>query len=191
MKKKEQFRHRMKENRASLTDNQREEKNQRIQERLLSLPLFYDAKKIFIFLNFRDEVRTEGIIQEALARGQRICLPKVVGKEMVAIEVFSLAHLVPNKMGIFEPEGDSVEDMDLIVCPGLAFDKKGYRMGYGGGYYDRFLTAHPCPTLGLGYDLQWVEEVPRESYDVAVDYFLSESYFFNCKKGKEEALCKG
>lgn len=187
---KREFRKIMKEKRGSLNKVERMEKDQTITEKLLDLSLVKDAKTIFVFLNFRDEVKTRDFISAALQREKTICLPKIAHGKMIAVEVNSLKGLKKNAMGILEPEGKAVEDMDLILCPGLAFDLKGYRMGYGGGYYDRFLETHPDPvTLGLGYDIQLVPEVPHESFDIPLDYFLSESYFISCEEsphGKRE-----
>ncbi|MDO5715364.1 MAG: 5-formyltetrahydrofolate cyclo-ligase [Tissierellia bacterium] len=174
---KREFREQFMGKRKSLSPEIRREKDQLIFQRLIDSFLYQENKNIFIFVSSFDEVNTHPMIEQALKDGKKVSVPKVMGKEMVAIEIKSLSELSPGTMGILEPTNEQeMEKIDLCVTPGLAFDKKGYRIGYGGGYYDKFIGKHQeMITLGIGYDLQWTEEVPHEAYDRPLDYFLSES----------------
>ena len=102
-------------------------------------------------------------------------MPLVKGKDMIAVEVRGIEDLETNKMGILEPKsGEEVLDVDLTITPGLAFDSEGYRLGYGGGYYDKFFAKVDTIRMGIGYSDQIVEEVPHEDYDKKLSYLLTD-----------------
>lgn len=153
----------------------REEKEKKILENLKNLEIYKNSKSIFIFVSYRTEVNTKEIINMILEDGKKVYVPVVKGDEMIAVEIKSLDNLKPNKMGILEPEdGEPETNIDLTLAPGLAFDKDGYRLGYGGGYYDKFFEKVNTIKMGIGYSDQKVEEVPHEEYDKKLDYLITD-----------------
>jgi len=153
----------------------REEKDNKILENLKKLEIYKNTKSVFIFISYKSEVNTKEIIKMIKKDGKKLLVPLVKGPEMIAVEIDSIDDLKPNKMGILEPlTGESVTDIDLTLTPGLAFDKKGYRLGYGGGYYDKFFAKVDTVRMGIGYSDQKVDEVVHEDYDKALDYLLTD-----------------
>lgn len=159
--------------RAEVED--KEGKDKLIRKNLRELDIYKKAKSVFVFISYRSEVDTRGIIEDILADGKKLLVPLVKGSEMIAVEVKGIDDLEPNKMGILEPKsGDEVTDVDLTITPGLAFDKRGYRLGYGGGYYDKFFAKVDTIRMGIGYSDQYVESLVHEDYDKALEYLLTE-----------------
>lgn len=159
--------------RAEVED--KEGKDKLIRKNLRQLDIYKKAKSIFVFISYKSEVDTRGIIEDILADGKKLLVPLVKGSEMIAVEVKGIDDLEPNKMGILEPKsGQEVTDVDLTITPGLAFDKKGYRLGYGGGYYDKFFAKVDTIRMGIGYSDQYVESLVHEDYDKALEYLLTE-----------------
>ena len=138
------------------------------------------ARSLYAYLSFNQEVRTNPIIQRAWADGKRVAVPKVVGDEMVFIWIDSFEGLTPQgAFHIMEPieDGPIADDATaLILMPGLAFDPQGHRVGYGGGYYDRYLAEQPHhPTVALCYDFQLYDHLDVDDYDVPVDVVITDS----------------
>lgn len=159
--------------RADVED--KEGKDRLIRESLRQLDIYKKAKSVFVFISYKSEVDTRGIIEDILADRKKLLVPLVKGSEMIAVEVKGIDDLEPNKMGILEPKsGDEVTDVDLTITPGLAFDKDGYRLGYGGGYYDKFFSKVDTIRMGIGYSDQYVESLVHEDYDKALEYLLTE-----------------
>lgn len=159
--------------RADVED--KEGKDRLIRKNLRELEIYKKAKSVFVFISYKSEVDTRGIIEDILADGKKLLVPLVKGSEMIAVEVKGIDDLEPNKMGILEPKsGDEVTDVDLTITPGLAFDKNGYRLGYGGGYYDKFFAKVDTVRMGIGYSDQYVESLVHEDYDKALEYLLTE-----------------
>ncbi|WP_295150661.1 5-formyltetrahydrofolate cyclo-ligase [uncultured Peptoniphilus sp.] len=159
--------------RAEVED--KEGKDKLIRKNLRQLDIYKKAKSVFVFISYKSEVDTRGIIEDILADGKKLLVPLVKGSEMIAVEVKGIDDLEPNKMGILEPKsGQEVTDVDLTITPGLAFDKKGYRLGYGGGYYDKFFAKVDTIRMGIGYSDQYVESLVHEDYDKALEYLLTE-----------------
>lgn len=150
-------------------------KDRLIRKNLRELDIYKKAKSVFIFISYKSEVDTRGIIDDILADGKKLLVPLVKGSEMIAVEVKGIDDLEANKMGILEPKsGKEVRDVDLTITPGLAFDKAGYRLGYGGGYYDKFFAKVDTIRMGIGYLDQFVEELVHEDYDKPLEYLLTE-----------------
>ena len=159
--------------RAEVED--KEGKDKLIRKNLRELDIYKKAKSVFVFISYKSEVDTRGIIEDILADGKKLLVPLVKGSEMIAVEVKGIDDLEPNKMGILEPKsGDEVTDVDLTITPGLAFDKNGFRLGYGGGYYDKFFAKVDTIRMGIGYSDQYVESLVHEDYDKALEYLLTE-----------------
>ena len=149
-------------------------------EKLFSTVQYRDCKSLYAYLSFNQEVRTNPIIQQAWADGKRVAVPKVVGDEMVFIWIDSFEGLAPQgAFHILEPIEDgpvASDETALILMPGLAFDPQGHRVGYGGGYYDRFLEKEPDhPLVALCYDFQLYDRLEVEAHDVPVDVVLTDA----------------
>lgn len=139
------------------------------------------SKKIFTYISFGSEVDTKKFINYAISDNKDIYVPKTdkVNKEMLAIKINSLNNMNVDKLGILEPKhvdkskiGDK---FDLIIMPGVAFDKNGNRIGYGGGYYDKYISKinDKCVKLALAYELQIVENIKSEIHDIKVDFIIT------------------
>jgi len=156
-----------------MTEAEIEEKSEILCSRFLATDAYRDAKAIYGYLSYNQEVRTLPILQQALRDGKRIALPKCYGAEMRFIYVDDLRQVGRSSCNVPEPLADGPvadDETALVLMPGLAFDREGHRMGYGGGYYDRFLAGQPHhPTVALCYDFQMVEQLPTEEFDIPVD----------------------
>ena len=141
-----------------------------------SSELYRSAKSIYGYLPYNQEVRTVEMLEQAIADGKRIAVPKCYGEEMRFIWMDDLSQVAPGYANIPEPIADGPiadDETALVLMPGLAFDPQGHRIGYGGGFYDRFLADEPDhPTLALCYGFQMVEHLETESFDIPVDQVL-------------------
>lgn len=150
----------------------------RLAERLYATELYQHAQSIYGYLSYNQEVRTEPILQRALADGKRVAVPKVFGDEMKFLWLDDLDLVAPGYFDIPEPIANGPEaddEMALILMPGLAFDPQGHRLGYGGGFYDRYLAAHHDHKLvALCYDFQLFEHLDTEAHDIPVDLVISD-----------------
>jgi 5-formyltetrahydrofolate cyclo-ligase len=130
------------------------------------------------FASFRSEVDTLPMIRHALAAGKRAILPKVRGKDLALFEIRDFdKDTAPGAWGIPEPREImpvTVEDVDFMIVPGLAFDENGNRLGYGAGFYDRLLPYYKKETAALAFEIQIVPEVPISSLDIPVKQIVTE-----------------
>lgn len=177
------------ERRQALAPAEREQLSLAAQAALTGSPAFAAAEAILLYIAFRGEVATEQIAAAAVARGKRLVLPRVV-KEPRGLTLHEYAGdpatLARGAYGILEPRPEwplvNPAAVDLVVVPGVAFDRTGGRLGYGGGYYDRLLpqvlAANPGARLiGLAYSFQVVEGLPRDPHDVPVHGLATELGF--------------
>ena len=152
------------------------EASARLAEKFLQSDLYHQAKTIYGYLPYNQEVRTVPMLEQAIRDGKQVAVPKVYGEEMKFIYMTDLSLVEKGYAGIPEPIADEPVADDpgaLVLMPGLAFTKSGDRMGYGGGFYDRFLAAEPAhPTVALCYDFQIVEAIPTEEHDIPVDLVI-------------------
>ena len=137
---------------------------------------YQKAKTIYFYLPYNQEVRTIPMLEQAIRDGKQVAVPKVYGEEMKFIVLSDLSRIEKGYAGIPEPvdDGPVAEDKTaLVLMPGLAFDPQGHRIGYGGGFYDRFLAAEPDhPTLALCYEFQMLPHLETEEFDIPVDTVL-------------------
>lgn len=142
----------------------------------LASELYLQAKSVYGYLPYNQEVRTVPILEQAIRDGKRVAVPKVYGEEMKFIWMEDLSAVSVGYAGIPEPVADGPVADDptaLVLMPGLAFDTQGHRIGYGGGFYDKFLAAEPDhPTLALCYAFQIKEKLETEEFDKNVDCVL-------------------
>ncbi len=161
-----------------------EDKSVLIANNLYNLPEYKAAKVIMFFISFGSEVNTKLMVEETIRRGKQALAPKPLPKsrEMIASQILDWdTDLAPGYYNIPEPRSDRLrpvdpEKIDLLIVPGVAFDIKGNRLGYGGGYYDRFfnLLKNNTPLIALVFDLQIEEQIPVEEWDRPVDLVITE-----------------
>ena len=137
---------------------------------------YQNAKTIYGYLPYNQEVRTVPMLEQALKDGKQVAVPKVYGDEMKFLYLNDLTAVAKGYSGIPEPIADEPvadDETALVLMPGLAFDPQGHRIGYGGGFYDKFLSAEPNhPTLALCYAFQMLPSLETEDHDIPVDYVL-------------------
>ena len=149
--------------------------DQALTERLLQHPFYQEAKVIASYLSFSHEFQTQELIEQALKDGKKVLIPKTYPKGHMEFVVYDPQQLVKTAFGLLEPQGDlEVVDafqIDLIHVPGLVFKTEGYRIGYGGGYYDRYLKHFSGNTLSTVYPCQIRDFIP-EDHDIPVQEVL-------------------
>ena len=159
-----------------LTPRQIRQASLSLTEQFLRHPLYRSADAVYAYLSYNQEVQTDALIAAALKDGKRVAVPKIFGEEMRFLWINENSSIAPGYKDIPEPvDGEIAADPDaLVLMPGLAFTPLGQRMGYGGGFYDRFLSAEPMhPTLALCYDFQLMDALPTEEHDIPVDAVLT------------------
>ena len=173
---KQALRKEIREKKRAMTEAQIVEKSEALGKLFAESQAYQQAKTIYGYLPYNQEVRTVAMLQKALDDGKRVAVPKCYGDEMRFIYLDDLSQVEKGYCGIPEPIADEPVAQDqtaLVLMPGLAFTREGLRMGYGGGFYDKFLASEPGhPTLALCYDFQMVEHIPTEEYDIPVDTVL-------------------
>ncbi len=173
---KQALRRQIREKKRAMTEEQILSASQRLGTLFAQSPLYRQAKTIYGYLPYNQEVRTVPMLQRALQEGKRVAVPKVYGDEMRFIYLDDLSAVEKGYAGIPEPVADGPVADDptaLVLMPGLAFDHQGHRIGYGGGFYDKFLAQEPNhPTLALCYDFQMMEHLDTEEFDIPVDCVL-------------------
>ena len=175
MQSKGEIRKIVKERLARLGLREIEYREKGIAERLFSLPVYREAKTLFIYLSTPREAPTRTIISRALAEGKRVLLPRIEGEEMALVPYREGEALRKGPFGISEPTGEGVsETPDLAVVPLVAFDRARRRLGRGKGYYDRFLSGFRGTSVALALSEQECAEVPVESFDRSPDCIVTE-----------------
>ncbi len=166
----------IKEQKRAMTEAQIVQASEKLGELFAASQAYKDARTIYFYLPYNQEVRTVPMLQRALDDGKKVAVPKCYGDEMRFIYLEDLSQVEKGYCGIPEPiaDGPVADDKTaLVLMPGLAFDKEGHRIGYGGGFYDKFLAAEPeHPTLALCYAFQMVDHLETEEFDVPVGTVL-------------------
>lgn len=149
----------------------------KIADYIINMKEFKEADNILTYVSFRSEVKTDYIIENAFELGKKVFVPKVIGKNMIFVKIESFKELTQGYMGIREPvSSDEAGINEGFMCmPGMVFDKECNRIGYGGGFYDRYLSKdNEFIKAALCYDFQILEEIPHEPHDLKPDYVISE-----------------
>lgn len=175
--------------RNSMTKNQVLEKSSIIVKKLTASEEYIKSQTVFIYMDFKNEVMTSSLIKKMLDEGKRVVIPYtdtlntvIIPVELHNIEedlkVCSFGYLEPKKEKIVPVE---LKELDLIIVPGVAFDKNLNRIGFGKGYYDRILTTkrHDAKAVAIAYELQVLEEIPYEEHDVKMDIIITEENIYN------------
>lgn len=159
----------------TLSQEQKQAMDQVLTERFLQHPFYQEAKTIATYLSFPHEFQTQELIEQALKDDKKVLIPKTYPKGRMEFVVYDPQQLVKTSFGLLEPQGDlevvEPSQIDLIHVPGLAFTTEGYRIGYGGGYYDRYLEHFAGHTMSTIYPCQ-VQEFNFENHDIPVQEVL-------------------
>ena len=159
----------------AISQEQKQFIDQALTEQLLQHPFYQEAKVIATYLSFPHEFQTQELIEQALKDGKKVLIPKTYPKGRMDFVVYNPQQLVKTSFGLLEPQGDlevvDASQIDLIHVPGLAFTTEGYRIGYGGGYYDRYLKHFSGHTFSTIYPCQIKDFIP-EKHDIPVQEVL-------------------
>jgi 5-formyltetrahydrofolate cyclo-ligase len=179
------------EKRNSLTPQQIKEAEQLIINNLMKLNEFIQSQNIFCYLSFRSEVPTKGIIAHCQQQGKNLYIPLCVNetKEMIISLYDHEVKLSASNYGVLEPTKETIkiadrEILDIAIMPGAVFDPRGYRIGYGAGYYDKFF-AHmnkKIYKIALAFSFQIIDEVPADDFDIPVDCIVTEQGIIMCSR---------
>lgn len=180
MEKKKQIRKITMQNRMRMTQKEVLEKSKVITKMVLELPEYQQADTIFCYVDFRNEVRTREIIEDAWLNGKEVAVPKVEGEVMKFYRIHNWSDLKEGYMKILEPAENCGEIHNqnrkcLMIMPGVAFDENCNRIGYGGGYYDKYLAeCDEICKIALAFEIQIYQELPCEEHDLKPDLIVTE-----------------
>lgn len=161
-----------------MAKSDRDEKSRCITGYVISHPLFQHADEIYCYIDFRSEVCTRAIIKQAWELGKRVAAPKVTGHTMEFYYFQSFDEVTPGMYGILEPPAIRKADSEsaLVIMPGAVFDRQKNRIGYGGGYYDKYLEAHPSLNrMAVAFSLQCVDHIPVKPHDQKPEVLVTET----------------
>ena len=162
----------------------KKEKDLSILNALTNQDFYKNAKTVMVYVSYNCEVDTRALIEKMLLDGKKLAAPKCITKtEMEARAFFSFSELNVGAYGILEPSGEVINDFDLIIVPGVGFNERLNRIGYGAGYYDRFLKDHSAFTVGLFYEAQKCEFKESE-FDHPLDFIITEEKIYKRSNSK-------
>ncbi len=152
----------------------RQQKDKKIAEMLIESDFYKKAQTIMVYMSYNGEVSTDELIEIMLKDGKTLCAPVCIDKEtMIAKSFTQISEFSKGMYGIKEPKGEKVSDIDLVIVPGVAFNEEKHRIGYGAGYYDRFLENTNAISCGLFYQMQKADFTADET-DKKLDYVITE-----------------
>lgn len=170
--------------RHRLSSTERSELARRAGEHLLSLPALRGIRRVALYAHFDGELPSDAVFRALRQRGTDVVYPRVEQPKgrLAFASVSDLSSLAPGTFQVLEPSGPAVplDEIDVVIVPGLAFDIQGVRLGYGAGYYDRTLAGYAGVSIGLGYCFQIVESLPRAPHDQLLDYLVCETGVIVC-----------
>lgn len=173
---KRELRRTIRERKRAMTEEEIVARSAALGEAFAASELYQKADTVYGYLPYNQEVRTVPMLEQALRDGKKVAVPKVFDDEMAFIYLTDLTQVEKGYAGIPEPianEPIAHDEKALVLMPGLAFDAEGHRIGYGGGFYDKFLQREPeHPTLALCYEFQMLEHLETEAHDIPVDCVL-------------------
>ena len=158
--------------------------SKKIQKRINKVYAFKDAKKIGLYYPIGSEILTQDIIQELISKGKEVFLPKVIGKNIEFRKIKDFSSLESGNLGIMEPKEDCQVDnyLDIIVVPTVGISPSGVRLGYGHGFYDKFLEKKDALTISLTLEKQIIKNIPKSEHDISIDWIITEDRMFQSKK---------
>jgi len=150
--------------------------SEKIQKKLKKINVFRDAQKIGMYYPIGSEVLTQDIIQELLSNGKDVFLPKVMGKKMEFRKISNFSSLEKGSFDIMEPKDDCPTDnsLDVVLVPTVGISPAGVRLGYGHGFYDKFLAEHKVTTISLTLEKQIVKNIPKSEHDIIINWIITE-----------------
>lgn len=186
---KNQLKEQILEKRNLLPKEEIAEKSRQIEKKVFNLRHYKNSKAIMFFVSFNSEVCTHDMIKKSL-KEKTVIVPKVAANEIEPSIIIDFDSLLPSgRFGVLEPvEAAKIthKNIGLVLVPGIVFDKGGHRIGYGLGYYDRFLRKVPkAVKVGIAFDFQVVERIPREMHDVPVDMIVTDKRVIECNRDKK------
>jgi 5-formyltetrahydrofolate cyclo-ligase len=186
---KKELRHKIIKQLESLSEQDVRILNHRIQERLFKSDRWSQAKVIGITISRRREIETRHVIEKAWQEGKDVTVPKCFpdDKSMAFYTITDFKQLEEVYFGLKEPKVNGAvavepSQIDLLIVPGVCYTKKGYRVGYGGGYYDRYLQHFLGNTLSLLFECQLVKDIPTEKFDIPVELMITEKRIIDCNE---------
>jgi 5-formyltetrahydrofolate cyclo-ligase len=162
--------------RESISIGEAEERSKKIAEKLKQDKDYLKAKTIMFYISKDKEVQTHDLIKEAM-KNKKVIVPKVSNNGLLCCEIADFSKMKFSCYGVLEPTEEILcnpSNIDLIIVPGIAFDKTGHRIGYGKGYYDELLKKAKCTKIALAYQFQIIPKVPADEWDVRVDKVITE-----------------
>jgi len=180
---KDELRIKISRKRRYLTEQEKNRFDKQIYQNVVTLPEWKKAKNIFIYISTKEEVSTRHLIKEYLSK-KKIIVPKSHTKfnTLTLHEIKSFDDIKKGHYAILEPLPHTriidPKNIDLAIIPGIAFDKKGNRVGYGKAYYDRLAAYLQCPKIALAYEVQIVDNVPAQKHDIPVNGIVTEKTFY-------------
>lgn len=181
MESKKDIRRRVLKERNSITEKEWEEKSHSIFKKVVTHPFFLKADTIYCYVDYQREVGTRKIIKRAWELGKQVAVPKVEGAEMQFYYIQDFGQLQYGYRQILEPITITAADgaSGLVIMPGAAFDGKHNRIGYGKGFYDKYLDQYSnLKTLAIAFEMQMVEEIPAEPYDFRPQVIITEEQIY-------------
>lgn len=174
--------------RNSFGEEKRQECSQKIAQRLYGLAEYKDCSEIFCYFSKKNEISTEDIIRKALREGKKTALPVCIGDEMIFRYIGGFEDLEKGSFGVYEPKSRCpqaiAEKSTVCIVPGLCYNGNGYRIGYGKGFYDKFLAKNPCIKIGLCYEEFIIDFVPQKN-DIPTDIIVSENKVITIRDSRQ------
>jgi 5-formyltetrahydrofolate cyclo-ligase len=150
--------------------------SKQIQDNLRKIDFFRNAKNVGAYYSIGSEVQTHDILQEILNSGKQLALPKVVKNDLIFKTITSFSDLEQGNFSVMEPKDkcEAIKNLDIMIVPAIALTREGFRLGYGFGYYDRFLHGKKLKTIALSYAKQIIKSFPHDSHDIKMDFIVTE-----------------
>ena len=150
-----------------------------IQKKVLDLEEYKKADTIFLYAATNNEVLTNLIFKDAIAHNKKVAFPKVIGKDMVFMKVNTIDELKEGYFSILEPvDAEVITNADIVITPGVAFDKNMNRVGYGKGFYDRYFNDNPSLFIAIAYSYQVVDKIDSDKFDIKMDMIVTEKEIY-------------
>lgn len=176
--------------RNEMSSDLRVKYSKQIKDRLLGMPVLTEVENVLCFAGYQSEVQTEELIEELLDRGKKVYLPRVDGEDMEFYRITDILDLTEGYKGIPEPNGDCTENFRfyenadvIMIMPGCVFAKDGSRIGYGKGFYDRYLgKCDIMNRIALCFSAQIVDDIPNDIHDKKASIIVTEDEIIECRK---------
>ncbi|MCI5840136.1 MAG: 5-formyltetrahydrofolate cyclo-ligase [Peptoniphilaceae bacterium] len=177
---KKDLRKEFKEKRKNLDKKEKEILDDKIFENLLKIEKFKKAKTVFAYISLDDEINTEKLIEFCFKENKKVYIPYIISNGIMKPRLLKdKSDLINGKYNILTTKNEEeIQNPEITIVPGLCFDEEKYRLGYGGGFYDRFLEKNETESIGLFYEFQKIEKVPINEYDKKLDIIVSDKKIY-------------